>query len=130
RLRVRLPEKCSDKRRMLMPPLELEEARKVELVKGENISPLPEFEPLPDDIDLEVLLKVGDNVSTDEIMPAGSRVLPYRSNIPKISECVYIQVDDTHATRAVEHEGGHAIVGGENYGQGSSGDHVVIDPRD
>src|SRR5699024_10862524 len=97
--------------------------------KGENISTLPEFEPLPDDIDLEVLLKVGDNVSTDEIMPAGSRVLPYRSNIPKISEFVYIQVDDTYATRAVEHEGGHAIVGGENYGQGSSREHAVIAPR-
>src|SRR5699024_9659559 len=81
------------------------------------------------DIDLEVLLKVGDNVSTDEIMPAGSRVLPYRSNIPKISEFVYIQVDDTYATRAVEHEGGHTIVGGEHYGQGSSREHAVIAPR-
>jgi len=127
--KVRLPEKFSANRKMLMPPLEPEEARKVELVKGENISTLPEFEPLPDDIDLEVLLKVGDNVSTDEIMPAGSRVLPYRSNIPKISEFVYIQVDDTYATRAVEHEGGHAIVGGENYGQGSSREHAVIAPR-
>src|SRR5699024_307853 len=127
--KVRLPEKFSANRKMLMPPLEPEEARKVELVKGENISTLPEFEPLPDDIDLEVLLKVGDNVSTDEIMPAGSRVLPYRSNIPKISEFVYIQVDDTYATRAVEHEGGHAIVGGENYGQGSSRELAVIAPR-
>ena len=62
-------------------------------------------------------------------MPAGSRVLPYRSNIPKISEFVYIQVDDTYATRAAEHEGGHAIVGGENYGQGSSREHAVIAPR-
>ena len=126
---VRLPEKFSANRKMLVPPLESEEARKVELVKGSNISTLPNFEPLPDDIDLEVLLKVGDNVSTDEIMPAGSRVLPYRSNIPKISEFVYIQVDDTYATRAAEHDGGHAIVGGENYGQGSSREHAVIAPR-
>ncbi|MGC3022625.1 aconitate hydratase [Brevibacterium sp. FAM 24630] len=126
---VRLPEKFSANRKMLVPPLEPEEARKVELVKGSNISTLPNFEPLPDDIDLEVLLKVGDNVSTDEIMPAGSRVLPYRSNIPKISEFVYIQVDDTYATRAAEHDGGHAIVGGENYGQGSSREHAVIAPR-
>jgi aconitate hydratase len=126
---VQLPEKFSVNRKMLVQPLEPEEAREVELVKGSNISTLPSFDPLPDDIDLEVLLKVGDNVSTDEIMPAGSRVLPYRSNIPKISEFVYIQVDDTYATRAAEHDGGHAIVGGENYGQGSSREHAVIAPR-
>ncbi|SMX84608.1 aconitase [Brevibacterium sp. 239c] len=126
---VRLPEKFSANRSMLVPPLPLEEARQVELVKGSNISSLPDFEPLPGDIDLEIMLKVGDNVSTDEIMPAGSRVLPYRSNIPKISEFVYIQVDDTYATRAAEHEGGHAIIGGENYGQGSSREHAVIAPR-
>ena len=126
---VRLPEKFSANRSMLVPPLPLEEARQVELVKGSNISSLPDFEPLPEGIDLEIMLKVGDNVSTDEIMPAGSRVLPYRSNIPKISEFVYIQVDDTYATRAAEHEGGHAIIGGENYGQGSSREHAVIAPR-
>ncbi|WP_210605518.1 aconitate hydratase [Brevibacterium oceani] len=126
---VRLPEKFSANPKMLVPPLELEKAREVELVKGSNISTLPDFEPLPDDIDLEILLRVGDNVSTDEIMPAGSRVLPYRSNIPKISEFVYIQVDDTYASRAADHEGGHAIIGGENYGQGSSREHAVIAPR-
>ncbi|TGD37472.1 aconitate hydratase [Brevibacterium aurantiacum] len=126
---VRLPEKFSANRSMLVPPLPVEEAREVELVKGSNISSLPDFEPLPEAIDLEILLKVGDNVSTDEIMPAGSRVLPYRSNIPKISEFVYIQVDDTYATRAAAHDGGHAIVGGENYGQGSSREHAVIAPR-
>ncbi|MGO3523894.1 MAG: aconitate hydratase, partial [Brevibacterium aurantiacum] len=126
---VRLPEKFSANRSMLVPPLPVEEAREVELVKGSNISSLPDFEPLPEDIELEILLKVGDNVSTDEIMPAGSRVLPYRSNIPKISEFVYIQVDDTYATRAAAHDGGHAIVGGENYGQGSSREHAVIAPR-
>ncbi|MGO2815611.1 MAG: aconitate hydratase [Brevibacterium aurantiacum] len=126
---VRLPTKFSANRSMLVPPLPVEEAREVELVKGSNISSLPDFEPLPEDIDLEILLKVGDNVSTDEIMPAGSRVLPYRSNIPKISEFVYIQVDDTYATRAAAHDGGHAIVGGENYGQGSSREHAVIAPR-
>lgn len=126
---VRLPEKFSANRSMLVPPLPVEEAREVELVKGSNISSLPDFEPLPEDIDLEILLKVGDNVSTDEIMPAGSRVLPYHSNIPKISEFVYIQVDDTYATRAAAHDGGHAIVGGENYGQGSSREHAVIAPR-
>jgi aconitate hydratase len=114
---------------MFISPLPLDQAREVELVKGSNISALPEFDPLPDDIDLPILLKVGDNISTDEIMPAGSRVLPYRSNIPKISEFVYIQVDDTYPSRAAETDGGHAIVGGENYGQGSSREHAVIAPR-
>lgn len=126
---VRLPEKFSANRSMLVPPLPVEKAREVELVKGSNISSLPDFEPLPEDIDLEIMLKVGDNVSTDEIMPAGSRVLPYRSNIPKISEFVYIQVDPSYAERAAGHASGHAIVGGENYGQGSSREHAVIAPR-
>ncbi|MCF2570644.1 aconitate hydratase [Brevibacterium sp. UCMA 11754] len=126
---VRLPEKFSANRSMLVPPLPLDEARQVELVKGSNISSLPDFDPLPEDIDLEIMLKVGDNVSTDEIMPAGSRVLPYRSNIPKISEFVYIQVDPSYAERAAGHAGGHAIIGGENYGQGSSREHAVIAPR-
>lgn len=126
---VMLPEKFSANRSMLVPPLPLEEARQVELVKGSNISSLPGFDPLPEDIDLEIMLKVGDNVSTDEIMPAGSRVLPYRSNIPKISEFVYIQVDPSYAERAAGHAGGHAIIGGENYGQGSSREHAVIAPR-
>ncbi|HET8795778.1 MAG TPA: aconitate hydratase, partial [Arthrobacter sp.] len=76
-----------------------------------------------------VLLKVDDNISTDEILPAGARVLPYRSNIPKISEFLFIQVDDTYASRAKDTEGGHLIVAGENYGQGSSREHAVIAPR-
>ncbi|GAB3569926.1 aconitate hydratase [Spelaeicoccus albus] len=127
--RPELPAKYSVNTSMLLEPLPKDEALKVELVKGSNIKSLPDFEPLPDDIELPVLLKVGDNVSTDEIMPAGSRVLPFRSNIPKIAEFVYIQVDDTYATRAADTDGGHAIVGGENYGQGSSREHAVIAPR-
>ncbi|GAA3278639.1 aconitate hydratase [Nesterenkonia halobia] len=125
----RMPEDPKVDPDMLIAPLPVEEAREVELVKGSNISTLPEFDPLPDALDVPVLLTVGDDVSTDEIMPAGSRVLPYRSNIPKISEFVYIQVDDTYPDRAWAAEGGHAIVGGENYGQGSSREHAVIAPR-
>src|SRR5699024_9362134 len=124
-----LPEKYSINTDMLLPPLEESEARQVELIKGSNIKSLPTFDPLPEDIELPVLLAVGDNISTDEIMPAGSRVLPYRSNIPKIAEFVYIQVDDTYPARAAENDGGHAIVGGDNYGQGSSREHAVIAPR-
>lgn len=124
-----LPATYSVNTDMLLPPLEPAEAREVELVKGTNIKSLPEFDKLPDAIEVPVLLKVGDDISTDEIMPAGSRVLPFRSNIPKIAEFVYIQVDDTYPTRAAENDGGHAIVGGDNYGQGSSREHAVIAPR-
>jgi aconitate hydratase len=114
---------------MLVAPLPPDAAAKEELVKGPNIASLPEFDPLPDELELPVLLKVGDNVSTDEIMPAGQKVLPYRSNIPKISEFVYYQVDETYVERAREAKSGHAIVGGDNYGQGSSREHAAIAPR-
>ncbi|WP_026536541.1 aconitate hydratase [Arthrobacter sp. H14] len=124
-----LPEQVSVNTAMLLPPLPEEEAKQVELVKGSNIESLPEFDPLPDSLELPVLLKVDDNISTDEILPAGARVLPYRSNIPKISEFLFIQVDDTYASRAKDTEGGHLIVAGENYGQGSSREHAVIAPR-
>jgi len=127
--RVELPEVYSVNTDMLLPPLDEAEAQQVDLVKGTNIVSLPEFDELPDAMDVPVLLRVGDNVSTDEIMPAGSRVLPYRSNIPKIAEFVYVQVDDTYPGRAKEVSGGHAIVGGDNYGQGSSREHAVIAPR-
>jgi len=93
----------------------------VELVKGANIASLPKPDPLPDTFEIPILLKVGDDISTDEIMPAGARVLPYRSNIPQISEFVYEIVDPTYTQRALasKAQGGHVIVGGENYGQGS-----------
>lgn len=117
---------------LLMAPLPPDEARKVELVKGTNIESLPELEPLPDTLELAILLKVGDDISTDDIMPAGSRVLPFRSNIRKISEFVYDRVDDTYPARArelSEKGGAHAIVGGSNYGQGSSREHAALAPR-
>ncbi|HEU4488505.1 MAG TPA: aconitate hydratase [Actinomycetota bacterium] len=114
---------------MLVPPPE--EPGDYELIKGPNISSLPDFEPLPDELQLEVLLKVGDDISTDEIMPAGQRVLPFRSNIEKISEFVYWQVDETYHRRALEAKkgDGHAIMAGHNYGQGSSREHAAIAPR-
>ncbi len=118
---------------MLVPPRDAAETAQradVELIKGPNISSLPAFDPLPDELHLPVLLTVGDNVSTDEIMPAGQKVLPYRSNIPKISEFVYYQVDESYVHRARDAgDTGHAIVGGENYGQGSSREHAAIAPR-
>ncbi len=114
--------------RNLEAPLPLAEARNIELVKGPNIVSLPEFDPLPDAMELPVLLKVGDDISTDEIMPAGARVLPFRSNIPEIANFVYEQVDNKYVARAKK-QGGHAIVGGENYGQGSSREHAALAPR-
>lgn len=116
----------------LVAPLPPQEAAKVGLVKGKNIAALPPFEALPDEIEVEVLLKVGDNLSTDEILPAGSRVLPYRSNIPRISEFAFIDVDPTYNTRARQlRDAGlfHAVVGGQNYGQGSSREHAALAPR-
>ncbi len=100
----------------------------VEIHRGPNIRSFPAFGALEDDLALEVLLVVGDNISTDHIMPAGNRVLPYRSNIPAISGFVFDQVDPSFPKRAKE-RGGGMIVGGANYGQGSSREHAAIAPR-
>ena len=116
----------------LVPPPSREESRRVELVKGPNIVSLPEFAGLPDRLELPVLLTMGDDVSTDEIMPAGSRVLPFRSNIPEISRFCFDVLDGTYYERALaarEAGDGHAVVGGDNYGQGSSREHAALAPR-
>ncbi|MBV9451651.1 MAG: aconitate hydratase [Streptosporangiaceae bacterium] len=110
---------------MLVPPPE-QDTRDQELVKGPNIASLPEFDPLPDRLEATVELKAGDNISTDEILPAGAQVLPLRSNIPAISRFVFRPIDAGYADRA---NGPHAVIGGENYGQGSSREHAVIAPR-
>ncbi len=110
-------------------PLPLKEAQKITLVKGPNIVSLEQLAPLPTSLKLPVLLKVGNNITTDDILPAGAKVLPYRSNIPKISEFTYIHIDETYPERAKKQTGGHAIIGGENYGQGSSREHAALAPR-
>lgn len=116
---------------LLAPPLPAEEARAVALARGPNIAALPDFDALPDELSLPVILKVGDDLSTDEILPAGARVLPYRSNIPKISEFAFDMVDQGYPERArqVRERGGHVVVAGENYGQGSSREHAALAPR-
>lgn len=129
--KVKPPKKKIINKGMMQPPLPLEKARDIKLIKGPNIASLPVLTPLPTNLDLTVLLKVGDNISTDEIMPAGARVLPYRSNIPKISEFSFDIIDDTYAKRAKawRDQGKlHAIIGGENYGQGSSREHAALAP--
>ena len=126
-----LPATSSVNLAMLEGPLPPEEASHVELVKGENISSLPAFPPLTERIEAPVILVVGDDISTDEILPAGARVLPYRSNIPKLAEFTFDQVDGTYPTRAIDirDTSGHIVVAGANYGQGSSREHAAITPR-
>ena len=100
----------------------------VEIVTGPNIVPFPDFDPLPEDLAAEVIITVGDNISTDAIMPAGNKVLPFRSNIPAISRFVFEQIDPEFPERAMA-KGSGVVIGGENYGQGSSREHAALAPR-
>ena len=104
--------------------------KNIQIIKGPNIKEVPVKEPLQDTIKAEVLLKLGDNITTDDILPAGSQVLPYRSNIPMISTFTFKNMDETFYERAInaKSKGGGIIVGGENYGQGSSREHAAIAP--
>ena len=116
---------------LFVPPGEPGEGPPPELVKGPNIVTLPELDPVPDTLEAPVLLKMGDDISTDEILPAGSEILPYRSNIPAIAAFTFGQIDETYAERArpTMEDGGHVVVAGENYGQGSSREHAALAPR-
>ncbi len=106
----------------------LEDGSAVEIKTGPNILPFPDFEALPDTLQAAVVIKLGDNITTDHIMPAGNKVLPLRSNIPAISEHVFEQVDADFPSRA-QAAGNGIVVAGENYGQGSSREHAAIAPR-
>jgi aconitate hydratase len=129
--RIREPEDLIINADMLTAPPSAEEARDVEIRKGPNIASIPDMDELPDNMEVPVLLKAHDDISTDEILPAGTRVLPFRSNIPKISEFTFDVVDETYYERAMEvrDKGGHAVVGGKNYAQGSSREHAALAPR-
>jgi len=126
--KINMPEKFFVNDNMTLKPLPQEEAVKVEIVRGPNIKPLPTFEKLPDVLEGSALLKVGDNITTDHIMPAGAKILPLRSNIPEISKHVFEAVDENFYKRALESSGGF-IIGGENYGQGSSREHAALAPK-
>jgi aconitate hydratase len=115
-----LPERFVVNNEMILPPPK--DGSAVEVIRGPNIQPFPELAPLPEEIEGE------DNITTDHIMPAGSQVLPFRSNIPAISEFVYHAIDPEFVKRAKE-KGSGFIVGGENYGQGSSREHAALAPR-
>jgi len=125
---VDLPATSSVNTAMLEPPLPPEQGRRVELVKAPSIGSLPEFDPLPDALEAPVAIRLGDDVSTDEILPAGVQALPYRSNIAKLAEFAFIRVDPGYVERA-RRAGQHVIIGGTNYGQGSSREHAAIAPR-
>ncbi|WP_042402233.1 aconitate hydratase [Streptacidiphilus carbonis] len=126
--RLDLPARASVNDAMLEAPLPPEQAAEVELVRGANISALPDLDPLPDTVSGPVLLTMGDNVSTDEISPAGARALPYRSNLPKLADFTLTRIDPEYPDRARK-AGTHLLVAGENYGQGSSREHAAITPR-
>lgn len=128
--RYEYPEKEIINTMMLVAPPE--NNTKVELKKGPNIKSLPFIEPLKDSCDVPVLLKMGDNISTDEILRAGAEVLPFRSNLPEISKFSFSVIDDTfydRAQKAKEDHGGHIVVAKDNYAQGSSREHAALAPK-
>ncbi|MFX0002822.1 MAG: aconitate hydratase [Candidatus Hodarchaeota archaeon] len=127
-IKIEMPQKFMVNDNMIIPPLPLEKAKQVEIIRGPNIKPLPEFNPLTNKLEGEVLLKVEDDITTDHIMPAGAQILPLRSNIPEISKYVFNVVDDSFHDRALE-KGGGFVVAGDNYGQGSSREHAAIAPK-
>ncbi|MGA8163711.1 MAG: aconitate hydratase [Waddliaceae bacterium] len=126
--KVKEPERASINLSMLQPPPE--SGAGITLLKGPNIKDLPLFDDLPQSVKGAVSIKVGNDISTDEILRGGAQVLPFRSNIPAISRFTFYQVDETYYDRAMSlQKEGHFIVGGLNYGQGSSREHAAIAPR-
>jgi aconitate hydratase len=110
---------------IIAPP---QDRSQITIARGPNIKPLPSFTAMPENLQGKVLLKMGDNITTDHIMPAGAKVLPLRSNIPAISQHTLVRIDPEFPARAHEWGGG-ILIGGENYGQGSSREHAALAPR-
>ncbi|MBO7375915.1 MAG: aconitate hydratase, partial [Clostridia bacterium] len=124
---VTLPDTFRVNDNMLIPPAPEDEAASLQLIKGPNIKSVPSGKPVPETLSCSCVLKVGDNITTDHIMPAGAKILPFRSNIPKLSEFCFAVCDPSFAKRAQE-SGDGAVVAGENYGQGSSREHAALVP--
>ena len=124
---VTLPDSFRIDDSAVLPPAPADEADTVEVLRGPNIRPFPQSKPFADALTAELVLKVGDNITTDHIMPAGSKILPYRSNIPKLAEFCFTVCDPTFPARA-RAAGDGIIVGGSNYGQGSSREHAALVP--
>ena len=124
---IPMPEKFKINDNMIEPPVDEADMDSVEILRGPNIKPYPKTTPLSDKIECQCSLKVGDNITTDHIMPAGAKILPLRSNIPKISEYCFAVCDEEFPKRALS-LGSSIIVGGSNYGQGSSREHAALAP--
>jgi aconitate hydratase len=125
---IEMPEKFFVNDNMIIRPLPFAEAKNIKVFYGPNIKPLPAFPPLPDVLRGEALIKLGDNITTDHIMPAGAKVLPLRSNIPEMSKHVLEAIDNNFHQKAIEKNGGF-IIAGDNYGQGSSREHAALAPK-
>ncbi len=125
--KIEMPEHFIVNDNMIEPPASPEEAKDVEVLRGPNIKPFPKTEPLPVSITAKAVLKVGDNITTDHIMPAGAKILPYRSNIPHLSQYCFAVCDESFPER-IKSEGKGIIIGGANYGQGSSREHAALVP--
>ena len=124
---VVMPDKFKIDDSAVIPPASPEEAKTLEVLRGPNIKPFPKSEPQENTLSAELVLKVGDNITTDHIMPAGAKILPYRSNIPHLSQYCFAVCDETFPERA-KALGHSIIVGGSNYGQGSSREHAALVP--
>ncbi len=124
---IGMPESFLINDNLIVPPVPAEDMDEVEILRGPNIKPFPATVPLAESIEAKVLLKVGDNITTDHIMPAGAKILPLRSNIPAISEHCFVRCDPEFPARC-KAEGTGIIVGGVNYGQGSSREHAALAP--
>ena len=124
---IEMPEKFKINDSAVLMPASEDEAKNVEVLRGPNIKPFPNSNPITDTVTANLTLKVGDNITTDHIMPAGAKILPYRSNIPYLSKFCFEVCDETFAKRAAE-AGSTIIVGGSNYGQGSSREHAALVP--
>ena len=125
--KIEMPEKFLINDNMIELPASTEEAGSVEVVRGPNIKPIPKGKAPDEKLEAKIILKVEDNITTDHIMPAGTKILPYRSNVPKLSEFCFTVCDPTFPDRA-RAEGGGIILGGQNYGQGSSREHAALVP--
>lgn len=124
---IEMPDEFIINDNMIAMPASVEDADSVEVIYGPNIKPFPKTEAMPEDITAKAVLKVGDNITTDHIMPAGAKILPYRSNIPYLSNFCFKQCDEKFAEHCKE-AGKGIIIGGANYGQGSSREHAALVP--
>ena len=125
--KIKLPEKFVVNDNSIDPPASVEDAAGVEILRGPNIKPFPKTEPLGNTISAKAILKVGDNITTDHIMPAGAKILPFRSNIPYLANFCFTRCDEQFPENCKKYSGG-IIIGGENYGQGSSREHAALVP--